>query len=87
VNDNLLRKGVVYCTMNTGGSPLAKGMIPEPLPLEWCQPVFDRLCAEKVFPVSPNHILVNEYLPGQGIMVTLDWLLNDVLSPYIVNCC
>eukprot|EP01102_Stenamoeba_stenopodia_P009707 TRINITY_DN2871_c0_g1_i1.p1 TRINITY_DN2871_c0_g1~~TRINITY_DN2871_c0_g1_i1.p1 ORF type:complete len:161 (+),score=36.72 TRINITY_DN2871_c0_g1_i1:360-842(+) len=43
-------------------------MKPEPLPLEWCQPLFDRLCNDKVFPFSPNHILVNEYQPGQGIM-------------------
>ncbi|GAV06843.1 hypothetical protein RvY_16764 [Ramazzottius varieornatus] len=57
---------------NWGGHPHAKGMIPEDLPL-WLQ-----LCASKIAKLGifgekiPNHVLVNEYLPGQGIMPHVD---------------
>lgn len=55
---------------NWGGLPHPKGMIMEPLP-EWLQRMCTRIydcgafgdCSRK-----PNHVLVNEYLPGQGIM-------------------
>ncbi|RNA07706.1 alpha-ketoglutarate-dependent dioxygenase alkB -like protein [Brachionus plicatilis] len=53
---------------NWGGIPGAKGMVPEQIP-EWlkgpCKKIFDLgFFKEK----APNHILINEYLPGQGIM-------------------
>ena len=43
-------------------------MAPEELP-GWAQAVCDRLVATGVFPpdAPPNHILINEYAPGQGI--------------------
>ena len=52
-----------------GGTPTAKGMIAEPLP-DWILPYTDKLVDLGAFtPASkPNHILINEYLPGQGIM-------------------
>ncbi|KAG1683251.1 Alpha-ketoglutarate-dependent dioxygenase alkB 6 [Nymphon striatum] len=51
-----------------GGRPHPKGMIQEDLP-QWIDPYCDRICKTGVFEgKSPNHILINEYLPGQGIM-------------------
>jgi alkylated DNA repair protein alkB homolog 6 len=53
-----------------GGLPTQRGMIPESMPA-WLGAVIrkiERACPE-FFPCSPNHVLVNEYLPGQGIMV------------------
>uniref|UniRef100_A0A8D2IHC3 AlkB homolog 6 n=1 Tax=Varanus komodoensis TaxID=61221 RepID=A0A8D2IHC3_VARKO len=53
---------------NWGGLPHAKGMLPETLPC-WLQ-----LCLDKVSPLGlfggkpANHVLVNEYRPGEGIM-------------------
>lgn len=51
---------------NWGGLPLQKGMIAEPIP-EWLTE-----CCKKTYDLGvftdkmPNHILINEYLPGQG---------------------
>ncbi|RKP14803.1 putative alpha-ketoglutarate-dependent dioxygenase ABH6-like protein [Piptocephalis cylindrospora] len=53
-----------------GGTPHAKGTILEPLP-SWTQVPFDRFRALGIFTkvsYHPNHLLVNEYLAGQGIM-------------------
>ena len=43
-------------------------MAPEELP-SWAQAICDRLVAAGVFPpeAPPNHILINEYAPGQGV--------------------
>lgn len=54
-----------------GGSPvdcLGLGIDVEPLP-RWAQCVCDELVRLGIFPPSkpPNHVLLNEYLPGQGI--------------------
>ncbi len=51
-------------------------MIPEPLP-PWLQSVVDRVNAIKpadAFPESnqANHVLLNEYTPGQGILPHTD---------------
>lgn len=50
-----------------GGTPLPEGMQQEPLP-PYLTTVIARLV--DVFGVSetPNHVLINEYTPGQGIM-------------------
>uniref|UniRef100_A0A1B6M712 Fe2OG dioxygenase domain-containing protein n=2 Tax=Graphocephala atropunctata TaxID=36148 RepID=A0A1B6M712_9HEMI len=58
---------------NWGGIPHPKGMIPEPLP-EWLQEFVDRVSHLEVFgrSIKPNHVLINEYLPGQGIMAHFD---------------
>jgi alkylated DNA repair protein alkB family protein 6 len=52
---------------NLGGTPQPEGFAPDPLP-DWAHPLLQRLVEENVFPDAPNHILVNEYSPGQGIM-------------------
>lgn len=53
---------------NWGGLPHPKGMVAEPIP-EWLQHQMDRITGLGVFgEKKPNHVLVNEYLPGQGIM-------------------
>ena len=55
---------------NWGGYPHEKGMVPTKLP-PWFQKICERLSQEtKIFEKIPNHILVNEYLPGGGIMVS-----------------
>lgn len=53
---------------NYGGLPHAKGMVPVPLP-EFLQTLVDQLVSADVFQEQekPNHALVNQYLPGQGI--------------------
>lgn len=52
---------------NLGGTPQPEGFAPDPLP-DWAHPLLQRLVEENVFSITPNHILVNEYSPGQGIM-------------------
>ncbi|XP_067000721.1 alpha-ketoglutarate-dependent dioxygenase alkB homolog 6 isoform X1 [Anabrus simplex] len=57
---------------NWGGIPHVKGMITEKIP-EWLTMYTEKIGQLGVFGnVKPNHILVNEYLPGQGIMPHLD---------------
>ncbi|KAI9029449.1 hypothetical protein DFJ74DRAFT_603236 [Hyaloraphidium curvatum] len=61
-----------------GGVPSPQGMLPEPLP-NWSVPICGKLASLRVFDLAgapdasgegaaPNHLLVNEYLPGQGIL-------------------
>ncbi|KAK7080644.1 Alpha-ketoglutarate-dependent dioxygenase alkB 6 [Halocaridina rubra] len=53
---------------NWGGLPHPKGMVAEAIP-QWLQQQMDKISALHVFgEKKPNHVLVNEYLPGQGIM-------------------
>lgn len=55
-----------------GGVPHQKGMIPEKIP-EWLQKYVDKVTVLDIFDGNkPNHVLVNEYLPGQGIMAHTD---------------
>lgn len=57
---------------NWGGIPHAKGMIAEKLP-EWLDIYLDRINQLGVFgSVKPNHVLINEYTAGQGIMPHFD---------------
>ncbi|CAG7725548.1 unnamed protein product [Allacma fusca] len=58
---------------NWGGDPHPKGMIAEALP-DWLKKYTDSIGSIKgIFENSPpNHVLVNEYRPGQGIMPHLD---------------
>ena len=55
-----------------GGNPHPKGMVSEPLP-PWLEEYAIRLGKLGIFEGAPggrpNHVLINEYLPGQGIMV------------------
>uniref|UniRef100_A0A0K8SZ75 Fe2OG dioxygenase domain-containing protein n=1 Tax=Lygus hesperus TaxID=30085 RepID=A0A0K8SZ75_LYGHE len=53
-----------------GGSPSKNGMIVEPIP-SWLQSFMDRIDKLNIFDdsnVKTNHVLINEYRPGQGIM-------------------
>lgn len=56
---------------NLGGVPVASqaGMMPEPLPA-FVESLIDALVQSGIFPSDkrPNHCLLNEYQPGQGIM-------------------
>jgi len=57
---------------NWGGLPHPKGMIAEPLP-DWLDPYCQRISEIGVFngdeiAKKANHVLVNEYLSGQGIL-------------------
>ncbi|XP_071523498.1 alpha-ketoglutarate-dependent dioxygenase alkB homolog 6 [Panulirus ornatus] len=57
---------------NWGGLPHPKGMVAEPIP-SWLEQQIEKIDALNVFGEKrPNHILVNEYLPGQGIMPHVD---------------
>ncbi|VDN96908.1 unnamed protein product [Rodentolepis nana] len=51
-----------------GGTPHPKGMIAEKIP-EWLHSLMDRISDLGVFgPHRANHVLINEYKPGEGIM-------------------
>ncbi|XP_014781476.1 alpha-ketoglutarate-dependent dioxygenase alkB homolog 6 isoform X1 [Octopus bimaculoides] len=53
---------------NWGGLPHPKGMVIESLP-QWLQPSINELEKLNIFEdKKPNHVLVNEYQTGQGIM-------------------
>lgn len=54
-----------------GGVPHKKGMIVEKIPT-WLQIYLDKINNLKIFVNKANHVLVNEYLPGQGIMAHSD---------------
>jgi hypothetical protein len=51
-----------------GGKPSAAGMVQEELP-RWLDSLSQLLKEKKVFKKDFNHVLINEYEPGQGIMV------------------
>eukprot|EP00178_Gracilaria_changii_P025482 TRINITY_DN78504_c0_g1_i1.p1 TRINITY_DN78504_c0_g1~~TRINITY_DN78504_c0_g1_i1.p1 ORF type:complete len:233 (+),score=15.53 TRINITY_DN78504_c0_g1_i1:54-701(+) len=51
---------------NWGGLPHIRGMLPTPLP-PFLQPLIRQLTEAHIFDSPPNHVLVNRYLPGQGI--------------------
>ncbi|XP_057781181.1 uncharacterized protein LOC130999614 isoform X2 [Salvia miltiorrhiza] len=53
---------------NWGGVVHEKGLLAQELP-SWLKRVTNRICEEsKLFPSAINHVLINEYLPDQGIM-------------------
>lgn len=55
-----------------GGVPHARGMIPEKIP-SWLQTYMDKVNSLNLFEgKKSNQVLVNEYLPGQGIMAHSD---------------
>ncbi|CAH1114471.1 unnamed protein product [Psylliodes chrysocephalus] len=55
-----------------GGVPHEKGMIPEPI-ANWLEPYLNKIHDINLFENrKPNQVLVNEYLPGQGIMPHTD---------------
>ena len=55
-----------------GGIPHPNGLIPEPIP-SWLTTFMTRISDLRIFgDGTANHCLVNEYIPGQGIMPHLD---------------
>ncbi|EFX74607.1 hypothetical protein DAPPUDRAFT_307189 [Daphnia pulex] len=56
---------------NWGGVPHPNGMIPETIP-QWLQTCIDKVVALNTFCDAPNHVLINEYKPNEGIMPHLD---------------
>ncbi|ESN95950.1 hypothetical protein HELRODRAFT_86209, partial [Helobdella robusta] len=57
---------------NWGGTPHIKGMVEEKLP-NWLAEQCSRLASLGLYGgKTPNHVLINEYLPGQGIMPHTD---------------
>ncbi|KAL9248065.1 hypothetical protein vseg_021428 [Gypsophila vaccaria] len=53
---------------NWGGVVHEKGLISQDLP-PWLTKLNERIYDElSIFPAAPNHVLINEYLPDQGIM-------------------
>lgn len=70
---------------NHGGIVHAKGLIPAPIP-RWLQQLLKALPAQLLglFPADqpPNHVLINSYQPGCGIMVRTSclWLSCSFLS-------
>lgn len=57
---------------NWGGIPHTNGMIAETIP-PWLDKYLDKIHKLDVMDGKrPNHVLVNEYLPGQGIMPHVD---------------
>ncbi|XP_070500454.1 alpha-ketoglutarate-dependent dioxygenase alkB homolog 6-like [Chironomus tepperi] len=59
--------------MNIGGVPTSKGMIAETIP-NYLQNYVDRINEINIFPPNchANHILLNEYKAGEGIMSHFD---------------
>ncbi|KAJ3592168.1 hypothetical protein NHX12_007746 [Muraenolepis orangiensis] len=57
---------------NWGGLPHPKGMLAEKMP-DWLQKYCDRISSLNAFSGKmANHVLVNEYKPGEGIMPHVD---------------
>ncbi|KAG5452618.1 Alpha-ketoglutarate-dependent dioxygenase alkB 6 [Clonorchis sinensis] len=65
---------------NWGGIPHPKGMLSEPIP-PWLTKFVDRVSALGVFGShSANHVLINEYKPGQGISGEMaHWLESEFI--------
>lgn len=53
---------------NWGGVVHEKGLLGQKMP-PWLTKITQRIfVGSKIFPSEPNHVLINEYLPDQGIM-------------------
>ncbi|EEC02011.1 calcium-dependent cysteine protease, putative [Ixodes scapularis] len=67
---------------NWGGLPHPKGMLSEPLP-PWLVEISSRVASLGVFgDKKPNHVLVNEYKPGEGILPHED---GPLYHPVVTN--
>ncbi|XP_018574432.1 alpha-ketoglutarate-dependent dioxygenase alkB homolog 6 [Anoplophora glabripennis] len=65
-----------------GGIPHEKGMIPEKIP-SWLQVYMNKIDELNLFEGKKvNQVLINEYLPGQGIMPHTD---GPIFSPIITT--
>ncbi|XP_072472450.1 alpha-ketoglutarate-dependent dioxygenase alkB homolog 6 isoform X5 [Notamacropus eugenii] len=66
---------------NWGGLPHPKGMVPEQLP-PWLQHWVDSVSSLGLFGgAQANHVLVNEYQPGEGIMPQFQPKFSLLLEP------
>lgn len=63
---------------NWGGVPHHNGMIPEAIP-QWLQTWIEKVAGFQVFSHLPNHVLINEYKPNEGIMVIVEVLGNFLI--------
>jgi len=74
---------------NWGGKPHPKGMLSEPLP-KWLQFYVDTISALNLYgddKRKANHVLINQYNPGQGIMPHEDGpLYFPVISTISLGC-
>lgn len=66
-----------------GGVPHEKGMIPETIP-DWLTKYMEKVAHLNLFGETrkPNQVLINEYLPGQGIMPHTD---GPLFSPTVTT--
>lgn len=55
-----------------GGRVTNEGLVNRVELPEWCNIFAQRMFDEKIFPLKPNHVLVNEYKIGDGIMPHTD---------------
>ncbi|KAJ0979124.1 hypothetical protein J5N97_014598 [Dioscorea zingiberensis] len=77
---------------NWGGVVHEKGLLPQDLP-SWLKKVTGRICQHtRLFPSELNHVLINEYLPDQGIMPHQDGpayfpvvAILSLKSPVVIN--
>lgn len=58
---------------NWGGTPTPQGLLAEPLPA-WLEALVDRVAQFPIFgdALRPNHVLLNQYRSGEGIMTHKD---------------
>eukprot|EP00761_Pharyngomonas_kirbyi_P008542 gb/GECH01008554.1/.p1 GENE.gb/GECH01008554.1/~~gb/GECH01008554.1/.p1 ORF type:complete len:257 (+),score=51.07 gb/GECH01008554.1/:1-771(+) len=66
-NDSIWKQLSNRKVQNHGGVPHPKGMFPKPIP-EWLCHIIRTLSSSNLFSKEPNHVLINEYYPNQGIM-------------------
>lgn len=74
-----------------GGSPDAKLSVVSPLPA-YLEELSSKIYKKKFVSAQPNHVLINEYLPGQGIMphedgplYTGNFAIISLLSPLLLD--
>ncbi|KAD5803531.1 hypothetical protein E3N88_14891 [Mikania micrantha] len=61
-------KNMSKCFFFVGGVVHEKGLLPQDLP-PWLTKITEKISDEtSLFPSAINHVLINEYLPNQGIM-------------------
>ncbi|KAJ1689294.1 hypothetical protein LUZ63_013449 [Rhynchospora breviuscula] len=77
---------------NWGGVVHEKGLLPQELP-PWLRKITHKICQQTgLFPSAINHVLINEYLPDQGIMPHQDGpayfpvvAIISLMSPVVID--
>ncbi|KAJ3684627.1 hypothetical protein LUZ61_013791 [Rhynchospora tenuis] len=75
-----------------GGVVHEKGLLPQELP-PWLKKITHKICQQTgLFPSAINHVLINEYLPDQGIMPHQDGpayfpvvAIISLMSPLVID--